>query len=117
MKTLKQYQKECYATAKEKGWHDADKNGSFVEKLCLLHAEISEAVEEYRKGFDPDAIYFASSSENPIEKPEGVAIELADVFIRLMDTCEEYGIDLERAVEIKMEYNKTRSYRHGNKKI
>jgi NTP pyrophosphatase (non-canonical NTP hydrolase) len=48
-------------------------------------------------------------------KPEGIPIELADVIIRICDTCGQYGIDLDRAIRLKMEYNKTRPYKHGKK--
>ena len=41
--------------------------------------------------------------------------ELADVVIRIGDICGYYGIDLEVAIQEKLEYNKSRSYRHGNK--
>lgn len=46
-------------------------------------------------------------------KPEGVAIELADCVLRIADYCGQYGIDLEAALQIKMEYNQNRPYRHG----
>jgi len=35
---------------------------------------------------------------------------------KCMQWCEKYNIPLEEALKIKMEYNKTRSHRHGNKK-
>lgn len=50
-------------------------------------------------------------------KPEGIAIELADAVIRILDYCGHVGIDIEKAIEIKHEYNKTRPYKHGGKKI
>lgn len=50
-------------------------------------------------------------------KPEGVPSELADIIIRVLDMCGWYGIDIEAAVAEKMEYNETRSYRHGGKSL
>ena len=50
------------------------------------------------------------------EKREGVAVELADCMIRILDYCGHAGIDIEEAIRIKHEYNKTRPYRHGGKK-
>ena len=37
--------------------------------------------------------------------------------IRIMDMCGYYGIDLEAMLVEKAEFNKSRSYRHGGKKI
>ena len=50
-------------------------------------------------------------------KPEGVAIELADCIIRILDYCGAQGIDVDEATRIKHEYNKSRPYRHGGKRI
>lgn len=50
-------------------------------------------------------------------KPEGVTYEFADIVIRVADLCGSLGIDLQAAVEKKMAYNTTRSYRHGGKRI
>ncbi len=51
-----------------------------------------------------------------VPKPLGVASEAADIFIRLLDFCETWGIDLEEEYEKKMAYNRTRAVRHGGKK-
>jgi NTP pyrophosphatase (non-canonical NTP hydrolase) len=99
----------AYNTAKEKGWHDIPR--PIPEILCLLHSEISEALEAYRTAKCP-------INENWYRKdgkPEGIPSELADLVIRVGDACIELGIDLEKAVKEKMEYNRTRPYRHGNK--
>jgi len=36
--------------------------------------------------------------------------------IRIFDISAAYELDLENALKIKMEFNKSRPYRHGNKK-
>lgn len=111
---------EAHNTALEKGWWNLSL--TFGEQLLLFHAEISEALEEYRSGHSLTEIYYLSTpdgmtSNHTHEKPEGIPIELADLLIRVFDTCAYYNIDLLDAILIKMEYNKTRSFRHGNKKL
>ena len=39
--------------------------------------------------------------------------EIADVFLRLMDLCGEYGIDIEKHIQLKAAYNETRPLKHG----
>ncbi len=109
--TINELIEQAHATAEEKGWHERKR--TFGELIALCHSELSEALEEYRKGCLPDQRGYEAGSSKPI----GVPIELADVLIRIFDLCGAYGIDLEEALEIKMEYNKTRTYRHGNKVI
>jgi hypothetical protein len=48
-------------------------------------------------------------------KPVGIPSEMADIIIRVLDACAAYGIDIEEAMRIKMAYNETRPYRHGEK--
>ena len=99
-------------TAKEKGWWD-DSNRNVGELLALIHSEIGEALEVYRiKGKDG----LKEIWEDDKGKPEGFVTELADVIIRIADLCGEFNLDLESTLIRKMEFNKTRPYRHGNKK-
>ncbi|MFC4387502.1 MazG nucleotide pyrophosphohydrolase domain-containing protein [Gracilibacillus marinus] len=96
-KSINQLCKEAYETAKTSGWHDEPRETGTL--LALIHSEVSEALEADRKG----------DQENFEE-------ELADVCIRIFDLCGSRNIDLEDAIETKMERNKSRSYKHGNKK-
>ena len=50
------------------------------------------------------------------KKPEGIAVEMADCIIRILDWCGKEGIDIEAILKAKHEYNKGRAYKHGGKK-
>jgi NTP pyrophosphatase (non-canonical NTP hydrolase) len=107
---FKKLQKYCHKIAIEHGWWiESNPNHIIPEKLLLMHTEISEAVEEYR-----EHLFDFTEIEG---KPLGFPIELADLVIRVLDLCGAYDIDLEKMILMKMKYNKTRPYRHGNKKI
>ncbi|UUG70044.1 MazG-like nucleotide pyrophosphohydrolase [Arthrobacter phage Zucker] len=114
---------------------DRDYQKAIVEKLALIHEEVSEMLGEIRSGRDPLDIYFVdtkgaigeqgreyseqqySDGGEPLLKPEGFLVEGADAIIRLADlTFLVDGSDkLIEAREIKHEYNATRPYKHGRK--
>lgn len=102
----------AHKIAKEKGWHETNSSASLVENIALMHSELSEALEQYRCGKLVDEVYYLENG-----KPEGIPVELADVCIRIFDLCGKYNIPLEKIIKEKMEYNKSRSFRHGNKRI
>ena len=105
--SLNQFVKLVHQNAVEHGFWDKERN--FGEVIALMHSELSEALEEYRN--NKPAHYYID------EKPEGVAFELADVVIRVMDYFGYMGWNLEETIEKKHNYNCTRPYKHGGKKI
>ena len=110
--TVTELVKEAHQTALEKGWWDKPRTVGDV--IALIHSELSEALECYRRG-GTEAIVNVTLGEN--NKPEGFFVELADAIIRIADLAGRYNVDLEEILRMKLEYNKNRPYRHGNKQL
>lgn len=68
------------------------------EMLCLVHSEISEAMEGHRKGLQDDKLPHRSMIE----------VELADAIIRILDISAGLKLDIGGAYVEKMAYNQTR---------
>jgi NTP pyrophosphatase (non-canonical NTP hydrolase) len=107
-RTILGWQRLAHALAVEKGFYD-NRPLNFGEQIALMHCELSEAMEEYRKGKGMTEIYEVNG------KPEGTPIELADVVLRVMQWTHELGIDLETAMLRKHAYNMGRERLHGKK--
>ncbi len=115
--------KEIHENAKSKGFYEGEKNTA--ELLCLIHSEVSEALEadridKYVKKGDVASILnerskslfkavFRQNFKDTFED------ELADVVIRVMDLCAYKGIDLESHIKAKMRFNSERGFKHGKK--
>lgn len=112
MKSLADMTAEVVANNKAKGWHDNPP--SLPEAMMMLVTEAAEAVEVWRVHGTADPTRWEPGCPG---KPEGLGSELADIFIRLLDDCYLFGIDLEAEFARKMAYNRTRPFRHGGKRI
>lgn len=111
-KTLDDIVDAVHDLALKKGWHSNTDNSEdvFIERMCNnLHDEISELHEAWRRN------KLREGCDKPIEL-SCLEEELADIIIRVLDSAKRLNIDIRRAIEVKHEYNKTRSYRHGNKR-
>lgn len=104
--TLNELTKEIHDNAVSHGWWDEPRN--LLEIAALCHSELSEAVEEYRAG---RPMVWA----NEDGKPEGIATEMADCLIRILDWFGHEGLDADEIVRQKMAYNRGRPYKHGKR--
>lgn len=115
---------------------------AIATNLMLIVSELGEALEAHRKNksanlimfelemptvyrdkdynicrVEPDIpitqvnAFFKVSFERHIK--DTFEDEIADAFLRLMDLCGEYDIDIEKHIQLKAEYNKLRPYKHG----
>jgi hypothetical protein len=97
---------QAYCHGANKQWY-VNKDGSdvrdnplaFSNKLCLIHSEISEALEGDRKGKMDDHLPHRPARE----------VELADALIRIFDLGGAYNLDLAGALVEKMAYNAQRA--------
>lgn len=91
----------CYNQSVQMGWWKSEDitNPLVVPtKLCLIHSEISEALEGHRKGLPDDKLPHRPAIE----------VELADAVIRIGDLAGFLKLDLAGAIAEKLEYNRTR---------
>ena len=123
MTTIKELQDRAYKQSADKGFHDNEPTEERAllsynaEKIALIHSEASEALEELRKGSPAHLTYYSDFNRDGVYKPEGVPSEMADIVIRVLDFCGANGIDLERIIVEKLDYNATRPRKHGGKKF
>lgn len=102
IKALNRMSGLCH-TLNEKWWIDP-KDGSYIENrnvpelLCLVHSEVSEAMEAYRK----------NAMDDKLPDRFGIEVELADVLIRVFDIAGAMDLDLGGAVADKIAFNLNR---------
>ena len=100
---LHEAQKLIHAWNRHVGWWDnveteEDAEALVPEKLCLIHSEISEAMEAHRKGLMDDKL----------KHRPGIEVELADAIIRILDLGGALNLDIPGAVVEKFSYNRSR---------
>lgn len=91
---------QAYDTAEEKGFHEpiGHEYTEQATRILLIISELTEAFDDIRKGNE-----------------EHVPEEIADVMIRLLHFAAYEGIDLDAEVAKKMEINRGRPHKHGNR--
>lgn len=110
-------QEACHGIAKRSGWWTDQWTGKDLtyayapiqpghkpprnigEMLCLIHSEISEAMEGARKGLQDDHLPHRTMLE----------VELADAVIRIMDMAGGLHLDIGGAIAEKLNYNEHRA--------
>lgn len=114
-------------------WPDGKRNVG--EALMLAVSELGEAMEAHRRGHRANLeAYDLNADGGGVDAPlpgnadtmdvsnkdlfemyvkDSLEDELADALIRIADLCAGLGVDLDRHVRMKMEYNRTRGRLHG----
>ena len=100
---ISEIQKKQYEISYKNGFHNYNSSDVHLYNarlLCLIHSEVSEALEELRKK-EIDLNRFVE--------------ELADVILRTCDLAEKMNLDLEDAIVKKLKINEKRVFKHNKR--
>jgi NTP pyrophosphatase (non-canonical NTP hydrolase) len=100
----------CHKASRDAGWWDNPIGEPYIDeagwrdmvtptKLALIHSEVSEAMEGFRKDLQDDHLPARKMAE----------VELADALIRIFDLAGAHGFDLGNALMEKFNYNQQRA--------
>ena len=104
---INEFAREVHENSVRHGWWEDKRN--LPEIIALCHSELSEALEAYRNG--EEMVWMNG------DKPDGIAVEMCDCIIRILDYLAEENIDIDFVLGAKHGYNLTRPYKHGGKRI
>lgn len=100
---LVELQRICHSVAVKGGWwtnietgEPKDRNDG--ELICLMHSELSEAMEGVRKNLDDDKL----------KHRKMVEVEMADCIVRILDYAGGRGLDVAGALIEKIAFNISR---------
>lgn len=120
-KGLNESAKIIHQNNREKGFWDKDRN--MGETLMLIVGEVSEAMEAHQKGqfanvemFEQDIVEgYDFKRAFDLNIKDSYEDEISDIVIRVLDLCAAKGIDIEKHINLKVEYNKSRPRLHGKR--
>ena len=107
--TLDAWIDKVWTNAESHGFHTTPIN--IDQRIMLIIGELSEFHEHLRNGANPTDHWI-----DPNGKPDGPAVELADVQIRLWDLIGDLNFEpnqFEQIILAKHDYNVTRPFKHG----
>jgi NTP pyrophosphatase (non-canonical NTP hydrolase) len=94
--TIKEISKIIMDQAGKKGFGVKPEDINVAEKIALIHSEISEAFEAYRK--------------KNIDGKDGFKEELGDAVQRILHLCGIFNIDIEKEILNKIKTNEGRNW-------
>ena len=126
--------KQIHEDNKRKGFWDSERETGTLLMLCV--SELSEALEADRKDkyaqlhseeFIIDGRTIEQDLQLAIKEDDFIKFEdifrtqvkdtfedeLADTIIRILDLCGARGIDIEKHINLKLKYNRSRERMHG----
>ncbi|NTW22000.1 hypothetical protein HGA34_00460 [Candidatus Falkowbacteria bacterium] len=101
--TIQEITDEIMALARDKSWGTEPEDVNLPEKFALLHSEVSEAYEAFRR--------------DNFDGKDGVSEELADIAIRLLHLSVIFKVDLAGEIAKKIERNRSREWNHKNETL
>lgn len=126
---------ECYVTHK-KPCGIPSEIADFVIRVAdyawHIKFNLNKALKEARETRKPEPKYNSANFENALtyatyrtmqafgawcRDEDTVPVDLAWALQPIFETCEVHKIDLEKAIEEKTAFNRTRPFKHGGKKI
>jgi hypothetical protein len=101
---LRQVQSTIHESCKAAGWYSNLETGepitrNFGEVVALMHSELSEALEGWRKDL----------MDTHLPERKMIEVEFADTIIRILDTAGAEGLDVAGALRDKFAYNQMRA--------